>query len=148
MCHILFYFSCSKPYIFFSKCTCPLTAMVWTLNDKWQNFSFGSLVWKNILPRVMLVKNIVKSTFFYYYLPLQYNYLLQKSFVFQVLQKRCPFWEPKRFYCGAKGSYKAPGLQTKNISGPEEIIFKEIFTQDQQVSKIATFGTHPLESGL
>ena len=71
----------------------------------------------------MLVKNIVKSTFFYYYLPLQYNYLLQKSFVFQVLQKSCPFWEPKRFYYGARGSHKAPGPQTKNILGPEEIIF-------------------------
>ena len=26
--------------------------------------------------------------------------------------------------------------------------FKELFTQDQQVSKIATLGAHPLESGL
>ena len=61
---MLFYFSCSKPYIFFSKCTCPLTAMVWTLNDKSQNFSFDSLVRKNILPRVMLVKNTVYRTLF------------------------------------------------------------------------------------
>ena len=112
-------------YIFFSKCTCPLTAMVWTLNDEWQNFSFGSLVRKNILPRVMLVKNIVKSKFFCYYLPLQYNNLLQKSFVFQVLQKSCHFW--KEVLLWGKGSHKAPGLQTKNISGPEEIIFSRHF---------------------
>ena len=61
---VSFYFSCSKPYIFFSKCTGPLTAMVWTLNDEWQNFSFGSLVRKNILRRVMLVKNTVYRTLF------------------------------------------------------------------------------------
>ena len=63
---------------------------------------------------------------------------MQKSFVFQVLQKSCHFW--KEVLLWGKGSHKAGGLQTKNISGPEEIIFQDIFTQDQQVSKIATFG--------
>lgn len=69
----------------------------------------------------MLVKNIniVKSIFFYYYLPLQYNKKL--SFAFQVLQESCQFWEPKRFYYGEKGSHKAPGV--KNCHFLEHITY-------------------------
>ena len=133
----------------------PSAAMVWTLNDKRQNFSFGSFVRKNILPRVMLVKNIVKSTFFLL-LPsftVQYYFIILLCFAKKVclssITEKLSLLRTKEVLLLGKGfSQELQDSRPKTFWVQKRLYFKDIFTQDQQVSKTATFGAHPLESGL
>ena len=116
--------------------------MVWTLNDKWQNFSFGSLVRKNILPRVMLVKNIVKSIFSLINLPLQYNNIIfcKKVLSLKYYKKAVTFGNQRGFIMGQRVLTKLQDSRPKTLQVLKISYFKDIFTQDKQVSKIATFG--------
>ena len=101
----------------------------------------------------MLVKNIVKSTIFLL-LPsftVQYYFIIifcKKVLSFKYYRKAVPFANQRGFIIGKRVLTKLQDSRPKTFWVQKRLYFKDIFTQDQQVSKIATFGAHPLESGL
>ena len=87
----------------------------------------------------MLVKNIVKSTFFL--LTFLYSTIIfcKKVLSFKYY-RTVPFGNQRGFIMGQRVlKFKFQDSRPKTFRVLKRLYFKDIFTQDQQVSKIATF---------
>ena len=82
---------------------------------------------------------MVKSTFFFV-ITFLYSAIIfcKKVLSFKYYRKAVTFG--KRFYYGARVLTKPEGSRPKTFQVLKRLYFQDIFTQDQQVSKIATFG--------
>ena len=88
----------------------------------------------------MLVKNILSKKHIFFVITFLYSAIIFCKHVLSFKYYRKAVTFKRRFYYGARVLTKLQDSRPKTFQVLKRLYFQDIFTQDQQVSKIATFG--------